>query len=134
MAYQLTSKNRRFIDLSLTFTPNPVTKDLTVISDERAINNSIKNLVLIRPNEVPFARDIGSNVSNLLFDHCDDITASEIEEEISRTISFAEPRVELELVQVIAKPEQYYFEVTIKYKIIGTENVFTINQILTPTR
>ena len=134
MAYQLTKKNRRFIDISLSFTPNPVNSDLTVITDERAINNAIKNLVLIQPNEVPFSRDIGSNVSNLLFEFCDDITASDIEEEIRRTINFAEPRVELELVEVTPKPETYEFAVVIKYKIVGTEKTFTINQILTPTR
>ena len=134
MSVELTSKNRTFVDISLSFTPNPVTGDLTTISDSRAINNSIKNLILINPNEVPFQRDIGSGVSQLLFEMCDEFTAELLEEEIRRTIEYNEPRVELDYVQVVARPENNEFYVTVKYKIIGTEQIFTFNQILTPTR
>ena len=104
------------------------------IKDNRAINNSIKNLILIKPNEVPFQRDIGSTVSDLLFEFCDEITAELLQIEIKRTIEFNEPRVELEQVEVIPYPDQNHFEVTVKYKIIGYEQVFTVQEILRPTR
>jgi len=134
MSVTLTSKNRTFVDISLTFVPNPLTGDLTTLKDSRAINNSIKNLILINPNEVPFNRDVGSSVSSLLFEMCDDVTAALLEDEVRRTILFNEPRVELEQVLVKAQPEQNNFEMTVKYKIVGTERFYTYNQILTPTR
>jgi len=134
MAVEYTRENRTFVDISLTFTPNPLTGDLTTISDSRAINNSIKNLILIHPNEVPFQRNIGSNTSRLLFEMCDSLTAELLEEEIERTIRYNEPRVKIEKVMVVAKPELNQFNVTVKYKIVGTEQVFTFSEILTPTR
>lgn len=131
---ELRRKDKTFKDISLTFNPSPINGDLTTISDERAINNSIKNLILIRPNEVPFQRDIGSNVTALLFEFNDSATAEVIEEEIIRTIKFNEPRVILQEVRVDSNPETYNFVATVKYKIVGRETVFTVQQILTPTR
>ena len=134
MSITLTSKNRTFVDISLDFTPNPLTGDLTTLKNSRAINNSIKNIILIHPNEVPFNRDMGSTVSRLLFEMCDDFTASLLEDEIKRAIKFNEPRADLEFVQVRPDPDRNQFLVTVQYKIVGTENVFTVEQILTPSR
>jgi hypothetical protein len=134
MSITLTSKNRTFVDISLDFTPNPLTGDLTTLKNSRAINNSIKNIILIHPNEVPFNRDMGSTVASLLFEMCDDFTASLLEDEIKRAIQFNEPRADLEFVQVRPDPESNQFLVTVQYKVVGTDNVFTVDQILTPTR
>lgn len=134
MSITLTSKNRTFVDISLDFTPNPLTGDLTTLKNSRAINNSIKNIILIHPNEVPFNRDMGSTVSRLLFEMCDDFTASLLEDEIKRAIRFNEPRADLEFVQVRPDPDGNQFLVTVQYKIVGTENIFTVEQILTPSR
>ena len=43
----LRRKNKNFVDISLSFEPNPVTNDITTLKNERAINNSLKNLILI---------------------------------------------------------------------------------------
>ena len=131
---ELRQKDKTFRDISLTFNPSPINGDLTTISDERAINNSIKNLILIRPNEVPFQRDIGSNVTALLFEFNDASTAEVIEQEIIRTIKFNEPRVIIQEVKVDSNIDTYNFTATIKYKIVGRETIFTVQQILTPTR
>lgn len=134
MPVTLTSKNRTFVDISLSFTPNPLTGDLTTIKNDRAINNSIKNLIFIHPNEVPFNRNVGSTVSELMFEMCDDVTAALLQDEIKRTILFNEPRVELQKVLVEPQPEQNNFNVTVKYKIVGTEQIYIFSEILTPTR
>ena len=54
----------------------------------------MRNLVLTRPGEVPFQRDIGSSVYDLLFDMNDPLQ-SLIEDEVIRTIAYNEPRVQL---------------------------------------
>ena len=134
MAVELSRRVKKFVDISLSFTPNPLTGDLTTITNERAINNAIKNLILISPNEVPFNRNMGSTVAYLLFEMCDEATAGQIKLEIDRAIRYNEPRVELQNVIVKAEPDQNQFVVTVKYKIIGYDQVFTVDQILTPTR
>ena len=134
MAIELSRKVKKFVDISLSFEPNPLTGDLSTITNERSINNSIKNLVLISPNEVPFNRNVGSTVAYLMFDMCDDPTAGLLRDEIERTIKFNEPRVTVEEIFVKAEPESNQFVCTVKYKIVGYDQIFTTTQILTPTR
>ena len=134
MAIQLRRKDKTFIDVSLAFEPNPITSDLTVLLDDRAINNAMKNLILIAPSAVPFDRDIGSQVREYLFDLIDPGTAGLLQVEIERAIKFGEPRVWVQAVIVDPRPDENHFMVTVIYKIIGFEEVFTVNQILQPTR
>ena len=134
MSVYLGQKTRAFSDISLAFEPNGVTGDLTILKNERAINNSLRNLVMIAPTEVPFRSDIGSKVSTYLFDLIDEGTAGLLTLEIERTIRYNEPRVRIQDVIVDPRPDENGFMVTIIYKIVGFDNVFTFKELLTPTR
>ena len=161
MAIFLTNKSKRFTDVSLSFEANPVTGDLTTLLNERAINNSLKNLMMISPTEVPFNSQIGSGIPLYLFETFDEVTADLISKEIERVIKFSEPRVELtpevdifnittegnrsvdpdsalykamNSVIVEPRPEQNQFMVTITYKIVGYEQLFKFTHLLEPTR
>lgn len=134
MAVEIRKKDKNYIDISLSFEPNPITGDLSLLTDRRAIENSLKNLILTMVGEVPFNRDVGSVVSSLVFEVNDSATASLVESEIKRAIRFSEPRVKLEDVVVESKPDEYAFLATIRYQIIGTEQVFIVQQILRPSR
>ena len=134
MSVFLGQKSRAFTDISLAFEPNGVTGDLTILKNERAINNSLRNLIMIAPKEVPFRHDIGSTVSNYLFELIDEGTAGLIYLEIERTIKYNEPRVEVENVIVDPRLEDNGFMVSVFYKIVGYANVFRFEQLLTPTR
>lgn len=134
MSYTLKRKDKTYVDISLSFESNPITKDLTIIKNERAINNSIKNIILIKPSESPFNRDFGSMVNDYLFDLIDVGTAGLLKVEIDRAIRYNEPRVNLEEVIVDPRPDQNEFMVTIKYKITGSSKVFVVDQVLQPTR
>lgn len=134
MAIELSITQKRFIDVSLSFEPNPLTGDLVTISNERSINNSIKNLINILPSEVPFRQDIGSHVTHYLFDLMDEGTAGMITLEVERTLAYNEPRIKVIDVYTEAQPDQNQFQCSIKYQIIGYDRIFTINQILTPSK
>ena len=127
-------KVKTFVDISLAFSPNPVTGDLTVLKNERAINNSIKNIIMTVPGEVPFNRDMGSLTTNYLFDLVDQGTASLLEEEIKRAIAFNEPRARTQSVKVDAQPSQNQFSVNVTYKIVGYNEVVQLQHLLRPTR
>ena len=131
---KLKRAQKSFVDISLSFEPNPITKDLTVLLNERAINNSMKNLIMIAPSEVTFNRDIGSNVRHYLFDLMDPSTAMLLEDEIKRTIEFGEPRAKIQNLKVEAREDQNEFMVSLWYKIIGYDEVIYVDYILAPTR
>ena len=133
MPVQLSRKSKEFVDISLSFEPHPLTKDLTTLKNERAINNSIKNLILIAPTEVAFQSDVGSHVRNSLFELFHQGTQVMLQEEIKRSIKFSEPRAELQEVFIKEYADDNELRVTVKYKIVGYDTVFTVEQILKPT-
>ena len=111
--------SRSFKDISLSFDPHPVTKDLPVLRNERAITRSVRNLVQTIPGERFFNPILGSGVRRLLFDFVDIATADSIEEEILTTISNFETRVTNVQVQVDPRPDLNNFDVTVFFDIIG---------------
>jgi phage baseplate assembly protein W len=111
--------SRAFKDISLTFEPHPVTKDLPALINERAIVRSIRNLVETIPTERFFNSDIGSDVRTSLFEFVDVGTASFIEKQIQNVIFRYDPRVTDVTVTAIPVDDENSFEVTINYTIIG---------------
>ena len=111
--------SRAFKDISLTFEPHPVTRDLPALINERSIVRSIRNLVETIPTERFFNSDIGSDVRTSLFEFVDVGTASFIEGQIKNVIFRYDPRVTDVTVTAIPTPDENSFEVTIDYTIIG---------------
>ena len=111
--------SRSFKDISLSFDPHPVTKDLPVLRNENAIRRSVRNLVQTIPGERFFNPILGSGVRGLLFDFVDVGTADSVREEILTTIENFEPRVNNVKVQVDPKPDDNSFNVTIFFDIVG---------------
>ena len=127
--------SRSFKAISLSFEPHPVTKDLPVLRNERAISRSVRNLVQTIPGERFFNPVLGSQVRRLLFDFIDVATADSIEDEILSTISNFEPRVTNVKVQVEPRPDRNNFNVTVFFDIIGQSLPSqTFSFILEPTR
>ena len=114
--------SRAFKDINLSFSPHPVTKDLTVLRNENAIKRSVRNIVQTIPTERFFNSILGSDVRDLLFDNFVDFgTASVIEDQIKIAIENFEPRVDNLQVNVDPRPDQNEFEVNILFDIIGQE-------------
>jgi phage baseplate assembly protein W len=117
----VTRVSRSFKDISLSFDPHPVTSDLPILINERAIIRSIRNLVQTIPTERFFNLEIGSDVRRSLFEFVDFGTASIIEDQILNTISNFEPRVNNVQVEVNPRSDTNEFEVTVIFNIIGQE-------------
>tara|TARA_R100000278_G_scaffold55019_1_gene45792 strand:+ start:168 stop:569 length:402 start_codon:yes stop_codon:yes gene_type:complete len=119
MAYKRVSKS--FKDISLSFTPHPVTKDLPILKNERAISRSVRNIVETIPTEKFFNPDFGSDVYKSLFDFVDFGTANIIQEQIKTAINNFEPRVDNVRVEVEPSPDDNEFEIVVIYDIVGQE-------------
>jgi len=113
--------SRSFKDISLSFDPHPVTKDLPILKNERAIIRSVRNIVETIPTERFFNPDFGSEVRSSLFGIIDYATLSIIEEQIKTSINLYEPRVENVQVSVNSKFDDNALEVTVIFDIIGQD-------------
>ena len=113
--------SRGFKDLSMTFQSNPLNSDLIGLKNANAIARSVRNIVMTSPGEKFFQPDFGSRVSKLLFENVDDITASQIQEEIEFSITNYEPRVNLINVKVVTNHDNGSFDAIVAYSIIGAD-------------
>jgi len=136
MSTTITSSNpiingeRVFKDLDLNFTAHPIKKDIVKHTNEYAVINSVKNLILTNYYERPFRPEIGSGISNLLFENVDPLIFSRLERAIEETILNYEPRVSLSLVNATAYPDENRYSVTLTFFIINNPNPITIDFFL----
>ena len=129
-------KSRAFKDISLSFSPHPITKDLPVLTNERAIVRSVRNLVETIPTERFFNPNLGTDIRDSLFENFSRTTVNIIEDQVRDTVRQFEPRVSNVGVEVRAIPDNNTFEVKVLFDIDGLtvapQQSFTF--ILEPTR
>ena len=113
--------SRGFKDISMSFQVNPINNDIIGVKNDTAIARSVRNLIFTVPGERFFNPNLGSKVSQILFDNVDEISASAIRDEIEETIIKYEPRVKLDNVKVEPNYDNHEFDVTITYDVIGID-------------
>ena len=133
MAIKRTS--RAFKDISLSFSPHPVTKDLPVLLNERAIARSVRNLVETIPTERFFDPLIGTDIRESLFENYSRTTITVIQDQIRETVENYEPRVTNVGIEVDARPDRNTLEVKVLFDIVGlSAPTQSFSFILEPTR
>ena len=128
-------KSTSFKDISLSFTPHPVTKDLPILANERAIVRSVRNLVETIPTERFFDSSIGTDIRDSLFENFERSTVMIIEDQVREVLDNFEPRVSDVGVKVDADPDGNEFEVTVFFEIVGLDVPSqSFSFLLEPTR
>jgi phage baseplate assembly protein W len=130
MATVTTNIISAFSDLDLNFTIHPVKKDINRYTNETAVVNSIKNLILTNHYERPFQPNIGSNVRRLLFENMDTITATTLQQEIKQTIQNYEPRATISTIAVSPDYDNNGFKVYMEFYVANRTSPITINFFL----
>ncbi len=133
MPVERTSK--AFRDISATFQINPLNDDLIALKNENAIARSVRNLIMTIPGDKPFQPEIGSRITEMLFENMDTITSNVIRSEIQNTLNNFEPRISLKEVNVEPNFDDNEYNVTINYLIVGIDvDVQQLSFALVPTR
>ena len=128
-------KSRAFKDISLSFSPHPVTKDLPVLVNERAVIRSVRNLVETIPTERFFNLILGTDIRDTLFDNYDRTQVMMIEDQIRETLGNFEPRVSNVGATVLARPDDNQLDVNVFFDINGLDiPTQSFSFILEPTR
>ena len=113
--------SQSFKDVSMSFKVNPLNNDLVALKNANAIARSVRNIILTSPGEKFFNPDFGSNVSKLLFENLDEVTALAIRDEIETAINNYEPRVSVIDVEVTPDFDGNSLDAKIKYRIVGAD-------------
>jgi phage baseplate assembly protein W len=94
------SKQSTFIykDLNLYFTRNPVTSDVSTVTDVQDIKRAVRNIVLLNPGEKPFHPEIGTGIRGALFENFTPPILQAMRDRIEAVVRRYEPRVTVQLV------------------------------------
>ena len=125
-------------DFSLFFTPNPVTGDVTQVSDVQDVKRAVRNLVLTNRFDHPFHPEIASNVREMLFEQFTPITQTLIKNRIEEVLENYEPRVSVTSVEVV-DPSFHHMDnnslnITINFRLKNNPNVQSVDVILERVR
>ena len=120
-------------DLAVSMNANPSTKDFGAVKNERAISQSVRNLLLTTFGERPFRPEIGSRVKGLLFEQWDVFAADAIRTEIFNVMERLEPRIEVTEVKVDDASDNNAIEISMDYIIVGQELVQNVEFLLEKT-
>jgi phage baseplate assembly protein W len=128
--------SRRFKDISLSFSRNPLTNDIIPIFNEDAIKKSVVNLVRTQLSEKFFNPLIGSSITSALFEIVEAQNTAGIENEIETLLNNYEPRIKLISISVsLSEDSENTLIVEITYNIVGLPvPQQTVEFILEPTR
>tara|TARA_R100000808_G_C2139191_1_gene147169 strand:+ start:1455 stop:1877 length:423 start_codon:yes stop_codon:yes gene_type:complete len=109
--------SRVYKDLNLNFSTNPVTQDVTTLTDVNAVKRSVRNLLLTNHYDRPFHPEIGSNIQALLFENFGPITANQLSRTIEEMIANFEPRARVESVECYPVSETNTYDVRIYFYV-----------------
>ena len=107
-------------DFSLFFTKNPVTGDVSTITDVQDVKRSVRNLVLTNEFDRPFHPEIASHVRDLLFQPFTAITYNLLRNRIDKILEIYEPRARLTRIEIDDREFQNMDNNTLSVKIFFT--------------
>lgn len=131
---QTTRVEEIYSDITNTFDIHPAKLDVTTLTNEEAVKQSIHNLLRTNKGERLFNPVIGSNLQSLLFENITPQTESSLREYIEVTINNFEPRANLIDVIVSALPEINAYAATVVFSVINKSEPVVLDIILNRTR
>lgn len=114
---QIVAKKRQHRDLDLNLTLHPIRKDIIPLVDDRAIKQSIKNLLLTNASERPFNLNSGANLRGILFEPNDAITRIRLRSAITQSIAAGEPRVIVQGINIEDRPDLNSYNIQVFFLI-----------------
>jgi len=104
----------------------------TVTTNEKAINNSIKNILLTQIGSLPGKPTFGSNVPSVLFNFIDGVSQEVLKGYIVSALTIWEPRITILDIKVNNIPEYNKITVDIRfqYELLGKNLKASTNIVL----
>ena len=126
--------NSKSSDFLNSFAVSPVGNQLGRVVNERAIVQSLKNIISTDLGERLFQPNIGSDIRRMLFENIAQENLTAVSSYIQTAILRNEPRVSLLNIDVTSYPEENGLSITIYYNIINNPETLSFTFILKRVR
>jgi phage baseplate assembly protein W len=131
-----TKQKERYSDFLRNFDTSPITGYLAKATNERAVEQSMYNIIMTNRGDWPFESSLGSNIRASLFELNDERNRTDLENTIKEAITLHEPRVDLSSVVLNTPdndPNSIY--VSIRYSLVNiADEDFTFEFVVTRVR
>ena len=125
---------KSFSDIDLSLVANPVTKDIAELENEKAIGQSIRNILSTDNGERLFRPDLGAGIRQMLFEPMNAFTEAKMQTAIETAIEAQEPRVVVQSVGISADADNYKYDIFIVCIVKDTHQEIEVVQTLTRGR
>ena len=123
----ITKKTELYSDFTKDLYLNPVTQDIVRKTNEEAVKEALKNLILTDKGERLMQPEVGSDIHRILFENYNIGTVKIIEELIKSTIKAYEPRAELIELNIIGEPDKNSVTLWITFAVSMIEDPVSFN-------
>lgn len=122
-------RNYTYKDLKIDISTNTNNRDIHDNTDYAAIEGGIYNLFLFSQGERIINPEFGNTLYKYLYEPISDLTATKLGEEINNMFARWEPRVNIQLINIIPKPDENTYEIIINYNVpsLGNSTIKTFN-------
>lgn len=105
--------------------------DVQKDTDVNAIFNSLRNIILTIQGERRMLPTFASNISQILFEPIDEVTARQIAENLLKAIQIWEDRIDVTGFDIEPMHDQNQYRCRLRFTIVGSDEVETVDFILT---
>jgi len=119
------TRSTDYSDIDLSFTKKS-NGDIFKKTDAAAVKQAVKTLIQTNFGEKPFNYFFGANIRALLFESVTPDVIDDIDTNIRLAIQNFEPRVRLLDVRVLDEIDKNSINVSIKFKIVNTDEVVVL--------
>ena len=109
-------------DLNLYFTKNPLSSDVSKVTDVQAIKRSVRNLILTKQGERLFHPEIGGNVHTQLFNLFTPIVRVELQDSIADVIEHYEPRAQIQEIVINDDFDNNQLNIQVRFALVNVPN------------
>lgn len=127
---RIVSKKKAHRDLDLSLKIHPIRKDIIPLKDDAALKNAVRNLLITQFYERPFGDDKGANLRGLLFEPAGFITEILLRDNIQRVIEKYEPRVNIELIDIVDNTSENEYIVNVFFRIKEFDTATSVEIVL----
>ena len=107
----------RYADLDLDFSPNPITKDISMKQDVEAVKRAVRNLIFTNKYEKLFQPEVEAGIDRLLFENFGSVRLVTLRNRLEQAIVNFEPRITEVEVFVQEIPDKHSILIEIVFRV-----------------
>lgn len=130
----ITKQTELYSDFTKDLYLNPFSNDIVRKTNEEAVKEAIKNLILTDKGERLMQPEVGSDIRKMLFENYTIATVTIIENLIKDTIKAYEPRAELLGLSIVGTPDQHTVSLNIQFAVTMIEDPISFTVMVERTR